>query len=133
MPNYEYVCLDCHKRFTLFFRYDEYEKAKPACPHCQSSNVRRKFERVRVTRSSLGHLEDMSDPQNLDALDEDPRALGKMMREMSKEIGEDMGPEFDEVVHRLERGQSPDEIEQEMPELQDDADFDGGDAFSDEI
>jgi len=46
---------------------------------------------------------------------------------MSQEMGEDLGEEFGEVVDRLERGQSPEEIEKAMPEL---AEGDGGlDAF----
>ncbi len=57
------------------------------------------------------------DPANLAGLEDDPKSLGKMMRQMSGEMGEDMGPEFDEVVHRLESGQSPDQIEKELPEL----------------
>ncbi len=36
---------------------------------------------------------------------------------MSREIGEDLGPEFDEVVDRLEAGESPEEIEAAMPDL----------------
>jgi hypothetical protein len=39
---------------------------------------------------------------------------------MSKEGDEDLGPEFDEVVDRLESGQSPGEIEQALPDLEDD-------------
>ena len=39
------------------------------------------------------------------------------MRKMSNEVGEDMGPEFGEVVDRLEAGESPDDIEQTMPDL----------------
>ena len=39
------------------------------------------------------------------------------MRRMSRELGEDMGPEFDEVVDRLEKGQSPEEIEKDLPDL----------------
>ena len=39
------------------------------------------------------------------------------MRKMSSELGEDMGDEFNEVVGRLESGESPDAIEQSMPEL----------------
>jgi hypothetical protein len=34
-------------------------------------------------------------------------------------MGEDMGPEFDEVMGRLERGENPDEIEATMPDLPD--------------
>jgi hypothetical protein len=40
-----------------------------------------------------------------------------MMRKMSSEMGEDMGPEFDEMVDRLEKGQSPEEIEKALPDL----------------
>lgn len=36
---------------------------------------------------------------------------------MGQEVGEDLGPEFDEVVDRLESGQSPEEIEQDLPGL----------------
>jgi Flp pilus assembly protein TadB len=39
------------------------------------------------------------------------------MRKMSREMGEDLGPEFDEVVGRLEAGESPEDIEESMPEL----------------
>jgi len=40
------------------------------------------------------------------------------MNEMGDEVGE-LGPEFEEVVDRLEAGQDPEEIEREMPELMD--------------
>jgi putative FmdB family regulatory protein len=122
MPYYDYICQDCRKRFSLFLTYAEYEKARPVCPHCQSLNVRRKIGRIRVAKSSLGRLEDMSDPDALDAIDEDPRALGRMMRQMSEETGEDMGPEFHEVVNRLETGQSPEQIEKDLPDLLGDED-----------
>jgi hypothetical protein len=36
---------------------------------------------------------------------------------MGHELGEEMPPEFDEVIDRLEAGQSPEEIEESMPEL----------------
>jgi hypothetical protein len=32
-------------------------------------------------------------------------------------MGEDLGPEFGEVVDRLESGEDPESIEQSMPEL----------------
>jgi Flp pilus assembly protein TadB len=36
---------------------------------------------------------------------------------MSGEMGEDLGAEFNEVVDRLEAGESPEEIEKSMPEM----------------
>jgi uncharacterized FAD-dependent dehydrogenase len=59
---------------------------------------------------------EMADPQNLDALEQNPRELGRRFRKMSEEIGEDVGPQFNEVVDRLEKGQSTDEIEKSMPD-----------------
>jgi len=63
-------------------------------------------------------LEDLTDFSDFPDFDEsDPRSLGRWMRKMSAEIGEDLGPEFEEVVGRLEAGESPEEIEKTMPEL----------------
>ena len=56
-------------------------------------------------------------PAALAGLEEDPQALGRMMRKMSREMGEELGPEFDEVVDRLEKGQSPEDIEAALPDL----------------
>lgn len=117
MPTYEYRCLDCRKRFEVFLKFSEYGVKKVTCPHCLSDNIQRRIGKVRVARSDESRLTSMADPSNLASLDEDPRALGKMMREMSCEVGEDMGGEFDEVVSRLESGQNPDDIERELPDL----------------
>jgi hypothetical protein len=58
------------------------------------------------------------DADSLGDLDEnDPKSIARWMRKMSKEIGEDAGEEFEEVVDRLEAGQTPEQIEQEMPDL----------------
>lgn len=117
MPNYDYRCLNCRRRFDVFFTYSEYGTKPVICPHCKSDHVMRRINKVRVARSDAGRLESMADPENLAGLDDDPRTLGRMMREMRGEIGEEMGPEFDEVVSRLESGQSPEQIEQDLPDL----------------
>ncbi len=120
MPTYDYVCLDCRKRFEVFMSYSEYGKRAVHCPHCQSKRVRRRIGRIRVVRSEesrLEALEDLANPNALEGLEEDPRALGRMMRKMGEELGEELPPEFDEVVDRLEAGQSPEEIEAALPEL----------------
>ena len=45
--------------------------------------------------------------------------MGRMMRHMSDELGEEMGQEFEEVVGRLESGESPASIEAAMPDIRD--------------
>jgi putative FmdB family regulatory protein len=117
MPNYEFRCLTCRRRFDIFLKYDEYGKKPVVCPRCGSNDVQRKIGRVRIARSDESRLESLADPAMLDGIDEDPRTLGRMMREMSGQVGEDMGPEFDEVVKRLESGQPPEDIERDMPDL----------------
>jgi len=117
MPDYQFRCFDCKKRFDVFITYSEYGTRNVQCTHCGSENVERRIGRIRFARSEESRMESLADPGNLDGLDEDPRALGRMMRQMSGEMGEDLGPEFDEVVNRLEAGQSPEEIEKAVPDL----------------
>jgi len=122
MPRYHFRCNDCHRRLSLFFTFAEYDAATPACPHCGSTNLKRRISRVAIAKSEDARLDALADDSTLAGVDEeDPRELGRFMRKMSQEMGEDLGEEFGEVVDRLEKGQSPDEIESAMPELADDA------------
>lgn len=62
-------------------------------------------------------MESLSDPSNFGDVDEnDPRSIGKFMRRMGNEMGEDMGPEFNEMVGRLESGEDPESIESDIPD-----------------
>lgn len=124
MPAYQYRCLNCRNRFEVFLSYSEYGVQPVHCPHCNSNHIQRKIGRIRVARSEESRLDALADPSNLDGLEDDPKALGRMMRQMSSEMGEDMGSEFDEVIERLEKGQSPEEIERDLPDL-----AGGGDDF----
>ncbi|MEA3349761.1 MAG: zinc ribbon domain-containing protein [Chloroflexota bacterium] len=120
MPSYEYSCLNCERSFEIVISYEEYDEHEVVCPYCDSEKVQRLISRVRFAKSDEQRLESMADPADLAGLEDDPKALGRMMRKMSREMGEDLGPEFDEVVDRLEKGQSPDEIERDLPDLGDD-------------
>ena len=123
MPVYEYRCNGCQREVTLFYKtYAEYDAATHTCPYCQSTDLTRLISRVAVARSEEARLNALADPASFGDLDsDDPRAMGRVMRKMSRELGEDMGPEFDEVVDRLESGESPESIEQSLPDLGDDA------------
>jgi|APHig6443717497_1056834.scaffolds.fasta_scaffold209031_1 putative FmdB family regulatory protein len=125
MPNYEYRCLDCKKRFEVFLTYKEYGTVEVRCKHCQSAHVQRKIGRVRMTRSTPDRMQSLSDPSRLNSIEDDPRALGSMMREMRSELGEQMPSEFDEVVDRLDHGQSPEQIDSALPGLSDDYSSEG--------
>ena len=69
-------------------------------------------------RSEESRLESLADPASFSGLDEnDPKSIGRWMRKMSSEIGEDLGGEFNEVVDRLEAGEDPESIEKSIPDL----------------
>ncbi|MBP9040560.1 MAG: zinc ribbon domain-containing protein [Anaerolineaceae bacterium] len=118
MPIYDFRCLECHHKFAVSLSYSEYDHHETACPQCQSRRIERIIRKVRITRGDRGRLASMAEDSNLSALDNDPRTLGRMMREMKNEIGAtDLPGEFDEVVDRLEKGQSPEDIERDLPDL----------------
>ncbi len=117
MPSYDYVCQNCQQRFEVFMSYSEYGTKPVKCVHCGSDKVRRRMTRVRIAKSEDTRMEGMMDESALQGMENDPQALGQMMKKMGKEMGEDLPPEFDDVVDRLEAGQSPEEIESALPDL----------------
>jgi putative FmdB family regulatory protein len=129
MPIYEYICHDCQRRVSLLWRsFADIESREAICPRCGGKNLRRLISRVAVVRSEESRLDDLADPSSLSGLDEnDPKSLARFMRKMASETGEDLGPEFEEVVGRLEAGEDPESIEKSMPDLGGGAD--SGDDF----
>lgn len=118
MPTYDFICNACQKRFEIFLTFNEYGKKTVHCAHCNSTDVRRRMTKVRVAKSDERRLEAMADDfTGFEGMEDDPAALGRMMKKMGKEMGEELPAEFDEVVDRLEAGQSPEEIEAVLPDL----------------
>ena len=127
MPVYEYRCLECRWRFSVFWRtFSDVKSGKPACPRWGAANTQRLVSLVRVMRSEETRWDDMADPSAWGDFDEnDPKSMGRMMRKMMSEMGDeagDLGSEFEEVVGRLESGQDPEQIEKEVPGLMEGAD-----------
>ena len=117
MPAYEFRCTNCNHKFEIYLTYKEYGIKSVICPTCSHPEPERIIKPIRVARSGEDRFDAMADPEKLARLDDDPQTLGRMMRQMSQELGEDMGSEFDEVVDRLEKGQSPEDIENALPDL----------------
>lgn len=119
MPIYEYRCADCRRRVSVWWRtFSTAETGVAVCPRCGGTELSRLISRVAVLRSEESRLDNMADPSAFGDLDEDdPRSMGRWMRRMSEEMGEPMDAEFSEVIGRLESGESPEEIEQSMPDL----------------
>jgi putative FmdB family regulatory protein len=121
MPIYEYYCADCRRRVSVFFRtMSEASDEAARCPTCQGAHLRRLVSRVAVLKSEESRMENLADPSLMSGLEsEDPRALASFMRRMSGEMGEPLDAEMNEVLDRLESGESPEAIDATMPDMGD--------------
>ena len=114
MPIYEFFCGSCNIIYQFLIRTSGIEK-RPVCPRCGNTEL----ERVMSTFStSAGKSSgDNLDEGALAGLDEnDPRSMAKAIRSMADEMGEDLGPELEEAISRLEAGEDPEEIERSLEE-----------------
>jgi len=51
MPQYEYVCLACNKKFSLVLTLAEHEEGKAKCPKCGSAKVEQQWAAFYATTS----------------------------------------------------------------------------------
>lgn len=125
MPIYEFTCNGCGNRLSIFVR-SMASAVSARCDRCGSEDVRRLISRVAVIKGA-GEFDSLDDDRLLSGFDEnDPRAMAAWARKMQRESGEDMGPEFEEMIEKMERGESPDD---EFGGTDDDFDDDGFDDF----
>jgi putative FmdB family regulatory protein len=114
MAIYEYRCRQCQKRYSLFLRGFN-QPAAPVCPNCGSTAAGRLVSRFAVVKSEDRRADDLTDPSKFGDVDEnDPKSIARFARKMGSELGEDMPPEFDEMVDRLEAGENPEDVERSM-------------------
>ena|SRR5436309_489973 len=124
MPIYEFACNACHARTSVFVRSMS-ATVSARCERCGSDDLRRLISRVTVLRSEAD-FDSLNEDSLMSGFDEnDPKAMATWARRMRREMGEDAGPEMDEMIERLESGQPLDEG------LGDDDAFDNGDFHDD--
>jgi putative FmdB family regulatory protein len=117
LPIYEYTCAECKQFFELHISFSEYDSACVLCPRCGSTKVLRKIRAPRMISDDSKRLVTESSMESGD----DPAALGRTMRQLQQESGEALPAEYDEVISRLEDGQSLSEIDSHF--AADDGDF----------
>ena len=106
MPIYEYRCLACKRRSSTFVRTVS-SPVRAECEHCGSAKMTRLMSKFAVQRATVN----LDDPSAMDDLDEnDPQAVARWARQMRDEAGEDLGPEFDDMITRIEAGEDPDDV-----------------------
>lgn len=104
MPIYEFACNNCKNRVSVFVRSMS-STLEPKCDRCGGEDLSRLISKVTVIKSA-GDFGGLDDDRMLSGFDEnDPRAMAAWARKMQRESGEEMGPEFDEMIEKMERGE----------------------------
>lgn len=134
MPVYEFYCADCHAIF-MFLSKRVNTETRPACPRCGRLQLERQVSTFAVssgrTDEPAGELADLDAERmekamellagEMDGVDEnDPRQMARFLRRFTEVSGMDLGSAAEEAIRRLESGDSPEQIEQEMGDF-----FDG--------
>jgi putative FmdB family regulatory protein len=109
MPIYEFICSDCRRRFKKLVGVVANPSALQ-CPHCSSTALNRQISRFSRVRSEDDALDSIADEvENMGDM-EDPKAMRRMMREMSSAMGEDMDDEIEQLIEEEAAG-----VEDEPP------------------
>jgi putative FmdB family regulatory protein len=150
MPIFEYLCASCNRIYS-FLSLTAKPSRLPACPRCGTTDLARvpSAFAVQSTRktaegsassaeptgddAAMGRLEQeaMRMASGLDEKDaEDPRVMARMMRRLAEASGERITPTMDEMFRRMEAGEDPEALEDELgPRLEEEmggADGEGG-------
>jgi putative FmdB family regulatory protein len=128
MPVYEFYCADCHTIFNFLSRRVNTEK-RPDCPRCGRPALERQVSRFAFSRGRteepLEGMPDMDEEKlerammglagEMEGMDEnDPRQMARFMRKLQDATGMNLGAGFEEAMRRLEAGEDPEKIEEEM-------------------
>jgi len=133
MPIYEFYCQTCNTIYKFFSRTVNTEKI-PNCPKCEGVKLERRPSTFAAISAGQSKEEDDSGLPPVDeskmeqamsmlareaeGMDEDdPRQAAALMRKLTEATGLKMGPGMEEAMRRLERGEDPDQIEEEMGDL----------------
>jgi len=131
MPIYEFYCDRCNTIYKFFSRRVNTEKI-PDCPECKDIKLKRRvslFATVSKDKSEgeadIPNLDEKRMEKALASLageaerlnEDDPRQAAHLMRRLTEATGLRMGRGMEEALRRLERGEDPEKIEEEMGDI----------------
>ncbi len=122
MPIYEYRCNNCRRRVEVFAQGFS-SLPKPSCTRCGSEDLTRMLSKfaVRKSKSDKSVYDDILSDSKLTRglMRNDPRALAEWSRKMSRAADEDVTPETEEIMDRMEAGEDISEVMEAIkpPEL----------------
>jgi len=140
MPIYEYACPKCRVIFNFFSQRINPERS-PTCPKCGNKKMDKQLSAFAMPRGAKepaaggdegpddGSMPDMDDPRVMRAMSEmerdmehmdenNPKHMAHMMRKMKDLMPPGSIPaEVDTAIRRLEGGEDPEKIEQDMGDV----------------
>lgn len=128
MPIYEFYCVKCHTIYNFFSRRID-TKTVPLCPRCGYPQLERRLSVFAVSSGRSDENDEL--PGDLDearlekamssmiaemqGLDEDdPKQAALFMRRLYESSGLQLGSGMKEALGRMEAGEDPEKIEEEM-------------------
>ena len=130
MPIYEFYCKTCNTIFNFFSPRVNTEKV-PQCPKCKGGLKRQMstFATIGKAREQSGDpFSDLdeakmervfgelaSEAENLN--EEDPRQMANLMKRFTEKAGLNLNDDMKEALARMEAGEDPEKIEQEMGDI----------------
>ena len=84
------------------------------CEHCDSTKLNRLVSRVVSPRSTGDSLDSFDESMLADVDETDPRSVARFARRMRDEMGDELGPDFDQAIEQMEAGEMPDEDSMDM-------------------
>ena len=131
MPIYEFYCPECHAIFSFFSRFVNTTK-KPSCPKCKRPKLQRKVSTFAISKGlaepAADGMPDIDESKMEQAMmelaseaegvgEDDPRQMARLMRKLYDATGMEVGGGMEEAMRRMEAGEDPDKIDEEMGAL----------------
>jgi hypothetical protein len=138
------LCAGCNRIYSFHsFKVDP-EKV-PACPKCAATDLVRVPSRFGIGPRGIadgertGEGPDLDDPRveaemmrfasEMEHMDEnDPRQMARAVRRLTEIAGEPVTPAMEEMIRRLESGEDPEKVDEDLGDALEDemGDADGG-------
>ena len=134
MPIYEFYCRHCHRVMSFLSRAVTTDKTPP-CPHCGRSDLTRRASSFAISKGRKEEPRPEAPPGpgidesrlekameslagDLDSLDEnDPKQGASLMRRLFSATGMPIKGGMQEALKRMEAGEDPEKIEEEMGDV----------------
>jgi putative FmdB family regulatory protein len=142
MPIYEFYCPHCHRVLSFLSRAVNTDRV-PACPRCGRADLARRVSAFAISKGRKEEAKPEAPPGpevdearlekamealagDLDSLDEnDPKQGAHLMRKLFSATGMPVGAGMEEALKRMEAGEDPEKIEEEMGDVFEEDPFGG--------